>query len=175
VSEPQGSFFTFAQVGDIEVARIPQARQQDKAGDCAPCRTHWRWKHDRPPTCPLCGAALSVPTPGMGWRIVDIADPPSGPRRELPTKAEGQFSAYVRWRGTEDGHRAWRWIVEQALLAAERRQRRVSPRTLVARCRDTLHVKLNDHYSAWIGDDLWAAFPILRPLIERRRRWKVKA
>jgi hypothetical protein len=173
VSEPQGSFFTFAQVGDIEVARIPQVRS--KAGDCAPCRTHWRWKHDRPETCPLCGGALVPPKAGMGWRIVEIADPPSGPRAEIPSKAEGQFSAYVRWRGTEQGDLAWRWIVGQALLAAEQGKQRVSPRTLVARCRDALHVKINDHYSAWIADDLVTAFPILRPIIERRRRRKVKA
>lgn len=106
-----------------------------------------------------------------GWYVpVPVPEPPTGPAAIVPTKGEGTPAAYGAWRESEDGRDAWRWILAQAREALKRGERRVSPRTLVAQCRDVLKVQINDHFSPWVADDLIRAEPALLDVIERRRR-----
>lgn len=99
-----------------------------------------------------------------------VPPPPTGPPADIPTEREGDYIAYRTWRATDDGKRAWTWIKNRALEAVHRGEKRVSPRTLVGACRDALRVKINDHFSPWIADDLVHDWPVLRDVIERRKR-----
>lgn len=101
-------------------------------------------------------------------------EPPTGPAAEVPSPGDGSFRAYLRFRNTAPGQQAWAWIVEVALTRYGQGERRISPRTLVAEARDVLKVRINDHFSPWIADDLVVLRPELLDVIERRKRRKAK-
>lgn len=104
-------------------------------------------------------------------------EPPSGPQRDPRryTGLAGSWRGYELWKATEEGRRAFAYIERAALDQAARGEARVSPRTLVAQVRERLKLEVNDHYSAWIADDLVARHPAaLLSVIERRKRRRQK-
>lgn len=96
--------------------------------------------------------------------------PPSGPAATIPSPKSGTRAAYWVWRKTDDGVMVWRWILERVNAAFMAGEKRASPRTLVADCREALRVKVNDHFSAFVADELVERYPELKPIIERRKR-----
>ncbi len=99
---------------------------------------------------------------------------PSGPATTIPTKEEGARDRYLAWRLTDEGLEAWALIVYWALQVYEYGSRRISVNRLVERVRDEQQIKVNNSWRAQISDDLIRAYPQLEPLIERRKRTKLR-
>jgi len=97
-------------------------------------------------------------------------EPPTGPAADPHLREGGTYAAFVAWMATDDGRMAFQWVEFVALEQLAAGATRVSPRTLVARARDRLHIRINDHYTPWIADDLVAKHPALLDVIERRKR-----
>lgn len=101
--------------------------------------------------------------------------PPTGPAADPHTPESGTYRAYEAWLLTEEGAAAFAWVEAKALEQVAAGATRVSPRTLVARARDALRARINDHFTPWIADDLVAKRPELLDVVERRKRKKAKA
>ena len=93
---------------------------------------------------------------------------------DVYSPAAGTYEAYRQWVVTVEGQVAFDWIERMAVEQLAAGADRVSPRTLVARARDHLHARINDHFTAWIADDLVIRHPHLLDVIERRKRRKSK-
>ena len=107
-------------------------------------------------------AFLDVPPP-----------PPSGPQRDVERFCGTSYEGYVWWKtSTVEGRRAFGYIEQCALVAAEKGQARISVNRLVEEVRVHLQLEVNNTYRAWIADDLVMRHPHLTDLIERRRRRK---
>lgn len=100
--------------------------------------------------------------------------PPSGPRATVPSAVDGGYHTYVAWKYTQDGATVVAWVEGRALARFASGERRISARTLAADARDALKIKVNDHFTPWIADDLVARHPELLDVIERRKRRKAK-
>lgn len=93
---------------------------------------------------------------------------PSGP----PGRSARQNTpgAYIAWRNSGEGMRAWDAIRDAALREARDGATRISVNRLVEEVRRLLKVEVNNTFRAWIADDLVLLYPRLRDVIERRRR-----
>jgi len=117
--------------------------------------------------------ASAPPSPGRPATPVDLAPPPpTGPKVEVFTATDGQPAAYLAWRGTEEGSAYWEQLVAEAHQAFAANELRFSTRTHLAYYRDQRHIRINDHFSPWLADDLVTAFPQLLDIVERRARKK---
>lgn len=103
----------------------------------------------------------------LAGTMFDVPDPPTGPAK---TPGGGTWEAYLVWRQSEDGLRVWVYVEAQAMAALEMGATRFSTRTSCAEARDRLKVEINDHYTAWIADDLCRKHIALLDIIERRVR-----
>ena len=99
---------------------------------------------------------------------------PSGPATTIPTKDQGTRDRYLAWRLTAEGAGAWTSIVTWAVLECEVGLPRISVNRLVERVREEQQTKVNNSWRAEIADDLIRAYPQLEPLIERRKRTKLR-
>jgi hypothetical protein len=96
--------------------------------------------------------------------------PPTGPAAEIPNRAAGSYGAYLEWRDTDVGQR----FFNEARAAALEADGRFSPRSFLAWFRDEYKVRVNDHFSPYLADELITACPELEAIIERRKRKKVQ-
>jgi hypothetical protein len=77
---------------------------------------------------------------------------------------------FHRWLDTPDGRMAWPWIVERALLWASAGEKRCGVKSLVERCRDELHVHIDNRWTAAMARKLVDDHPPLRKLIRLKER-----
>ncbi len=101
-------------------------------------------------------------------------NPPTGPEAVVPSKEDGRYPAYIEWLDSDEGRAFWHALNTAARAAYKAGESRFSTRTYVARYRDDNKVKINDHYTAWLADDLATEHPDLLDIIERRVRKKGK-
>ena len=99
---------------------------------------------------------------------------PSGPRSTLPAIAANKYGAYLKWRGTTEGARAYALCARMALDELAMGHRRVSAKRLCEQVRYTNRVKINNTYVSWIADSLISTYPELERVIETRVRKKAK-
>lgn len=95
-----------------------------------------------------------------------LPDPPTGPLAQPYTPADGRPARYVKFITSDEGRVFWNALVHAALQA----KGRFSTRTFVAMYRDQEKVRINDHFTVWLADDLLRHYPILSSIIERRVR-----
>jgi len=98
--------------------------------------------------------------------------PPTGPAAEVYSREEGKPHAFIKFMESEDGPPFWRALQDAVLDALGRQEKRFSTRTFLARYRDDEKVRINDHFSPWLADELVAKYPQLIDIIERRVRKK---
>lgn len=103
-----------------------------------------------------------------------LFDVPSGPATPIPPPSANSREAYWHWRRGPEGRRAWAQIESAALsIVSGRGERaRISTKSLVEYARGSLHLHINNSYTAYIADELIERFPFLKGSIERRRRHK---
>jgi hypothetical protein len=99
-------------------------------------------------------------------------EPPTGPAAKPYSREEGKPHAFIKFMESEDGPPFWQAVQDAALSALARQETRFSTRTFLARYRDDNKVRINDHFSPWLADDLVADHPQLIDIIERRVRRK---
>src|SRR5688572_33324866 len=97
---------------------------------------------------------------------------PSGPSTTPPPRQANTFAAYCAWKRSEEGGKAFGWMLTRARERLAERETRIGMKALVERCREDLKTDINNTWTAWLADDLVAADDRLAPLIERRTRRK---
>lgn len=97
---------------------------------------------------------------------------PSGPQSVVPVRAQNSYVAYLHWRASEDGIRAWDRIQYHALRLERDGAARISTKALVEMVRGELKVDINNTATPWLADDLIRRYPQFERLIERRVRRK---
>lgn len=95
--------------------------------------------------------------------------PPSGPKAVPFTDPEGSPEAYRAFMAGEIGLELWKDLVGAAQASYEQ-GKRFSTRTFIAKYRERYGVRINDHFSPWLADELVANDVRLDAIVERRRR-----
>ena len=116
--------------------------------------------------------------PSLGQQLAGTMfapEPPTGPQTPPRTKAMNRYGAYQLWKRSEEGGRAFGWMLVSARRQLAAGARRISTKALVEACRATLRCDLNNSYTSWLADDLLAVEPLLESVIERRVRKKARA
>jgi len=111
-------------------------------------------------------------------RAPSLAQQLAGTLFDVPTRPDAagdeqrrlDDERFHRWLETADGQRAWAWIVDRALTWAERRPKRIGVKSLFERCRDALHVHLDNRWTAAAARKLVDEHPRLRGLIRLKER-----
>ncbi len=96
-------------------------------------------------------------------------EPPTGPQTDVSSFPRG-YHAWVAFKSSRRGQVVWRWWENRALMLAAAPDPRISARTMLAQAREKYRVKINDHWSPLLADDLVARHPHLEAFIERRVR-----
>lgn len=104
--------------------------------------------------------------------LFDAPPPPTGPKADVFTEADGRTPAFWRFFRSEDGRQFWATIQRDALSALDAGEKRFSPRGFLASYRDREKVRVNNIFSPWFADMLVLAHPELIDIIERRKRTK---
>ncbi len=110
---------------------------------------------------------------GLKFRsgAVPLSKPgPGGPAGEQYTREDSRTKHYNEFLSSNDGKQFWGALEHAALHALNTGELRFSTRTFVASYRANHHVRINDHFSPRLADDLVAKYPQLDSVVERRRR-----
>ena len=112
--------------------------------------------------------------PSMSQQLADTMfaplPTPSGPQTPARTRAMNSFNAYCAWKRSEEGGKAFGWMLTRAREKLTEGETRIGMKALAESCRATLRVQINNSFVSWAGDDIVAADARLLPLIERRQR-----
>ena len=109
-----------------------------------------------------------------GLPIFDAPPPPTGPKATEYTKDDGKWERFQTFRHSEAGREFWEWLLNKALEAIQRGDKRFSVRTWTAVYRDYYGVGITNDFTPWFADELVATHPQLLDIIQRKTRKKLK-
>ncbi len=104
----------------------------------------------------------------------DLFPPPSGPKSTIPAIEANTYRAYLKWRETLEGRRAFALCARAALCECRAGAKRISAKGICEQVRHTDNIKINNTHVSWIADSLIASYPELKDVIETRARRKAK-